>query len=219
MGAAEVWERCETVTNAHPYIQQKKTAGVPLDGLRMVPANDRLTILGERMTGALVVPVWRADGVLSSLQFITLPVVADRLKANGKPGKLNLPKHPLDGWFTVGTLAAGAVVYIVEGVGQAWACWQATGAAAVVCFGAGNMAKVARALREQDPRARLVVVPDVGKEAGALSIAKDVHGLIATMPDDWEQNSDVNDLAQRDGMDVLQDLLQRASEPPKPTQR
>ena len=73
----------------------------------------------------------------------------------------------------------------------------------MVCFGAGNMGKVAKALRQQDPSARLVVVPDVGKETEALKIAADVAEMIATMPDSWEKNSDVNDLAQRDGTCVV----------------
>jgi putative DNA primase/helicase len=180
---------------------------------------DSLTIQGERMAGALVVPVMQPDGTLSSLQFIAPPETAQRLKAKGKPDKLNLPGYAVQGWFAVGELVPGAVAYIVEGIGQAWACWQATGAAAVVCFGAGNMAKVAKALRERDPCARLVVVPDVGKEKQAADIAADVLGLVATMPNGWEQNSDVHDLAQRDGMDMLEALLLGASAPLKPEPR
>ena len=218
MGATEVWSRLEPATNSHPYIAAKRAAGVPLDALRVVPADDPLTIQNERMAGALVVPVTRLDGSFSSLQFITPPDVAKRLKTKGKPSKLNLPGCPVQGWFTVGELVTGGVAYIVEGIGQAWACWQASAAtpnaAAVVCFGAGNMGKVAKALRERDPSARLVVVPDVGKEAQAQAIAKEVNGLVVTMPDGWEKNSDVNDLAQRDGMDVLEVLLLSASEPP-----
>jgi hypothetical protein len=110
---------------------------------------------------------WRLDGTLSTLQLIPPPDVAARLKAAGKPGKLNLPGHSVQGWFTVGEIAQWQTVYIVEGIGQAWACWQATGAAAVVAFGAGNMGKVATALRQNDDAARLVLVPDVGKEDDA----------------------------------------------------
>lgn len=216
MGACEIWARCEGATIAHPYIRKKEAAGVPLDNLRVVPAGDLLPIQGERMAGALVVPVRQPDGTLSSLQFIVPPDVAERLKARRKPDKLNLPGHPLLGWFTVGELVPGDVVYIVEGIGQAWACWQATGAAAVVCFGAGNMGKVAKALRLHDPLARLVIVPDVGKEKQAANIAAEVSGMLAAMPDGWEQNSDVNDLAQRDGLDVLAALLEAAKEPLKP---
>lgn len=219
MGAAEIWERCEAATNGHPYIAKKQAAGVSLDSLRVVPAGDSLTIQGERMAGALVVPVLQPNGTVSSLQFIAPPETAARLKAKGKPDKLNLPGHAVQGWFTVGELVPGGVVYILEGIGQAWACWQATGDAAVVSFGAGNMGKVAKAVRERDPSARLVLVPDVGKEKQAAEIAAAVSGKVAAMPEGWEQNSDVNDLAQREGMDVLAMLLENATEPPKPEPR
>jgi putative DNA primase/helicase len=219
MGAAEVWARGDAATNGHPYIVKKNAAGVSLDSLRVVPAGDSLSIQGERMAGALVVPVMQPDGTLSSLQFITPPDTAQRLKAKGKPDKLNLPGHTVQGWFTVGELVPGGVAYICEGIGTAWACWQATGAVAVVCFGAGNMGKVAQALRQHDEAARLVVVPDVGKEQDAAKIAAAVAGMVAAMPDGWEKNSDVNDLAQRDGLDVLAALLESATEPPKPAPR
>lgn len=211
---AEVYERCDPATNLHPYIMDKGATGVPLDALRVVPADDPLTIQGESMAGALVVPVTRSDGTLSTLQFIAPPDVADRLKSKGKPGKLNLPGGKVDGWFTVGELAPGAVVYIVEGVGAAWSCWQETGSAAVACFGSGNMAKVAKALRQRDDTARLVICPDVGKESDADRIAAEVGAAVARMPEDWEQNADVNDLAQRDGYGTLQMLLEAATEPP-----
>jgi phage/plasmid primase-like uncharacterized protein len=219
MSAAEVYDRSQPAKNQHAYIAAKKAAGVPLDALRVVAAGDPLRIMGESMAGALVVPCMAMDGTLSTLQLIPPPDVAARLKAAGKPGKLNLPGHSVQGWFTVGELVPGGVVYIVEGIGTAWACWQATGAPAVVCFGAGNMGKVAQALRQQDDAARLVLVPDVGKESDAAKIAADVGAVIAAMPDGWEQNSDVNDLAQRDGLDVLALLLESATEPSKPEPR
>lgn len=204
MSAAEVWERCEAATNAQPYIVKKQAAGVPLDSLRVVPAGDSLTIGGERMADALVVPVMQADGTLSSLQFMTAT------------GKLNLPGHKVDGRFIVGELKPGGVAYLCEGIGTAWACWQATGAAAVVCFGAGNMGKVAKALRQQDATARLVLVPDVGQESDAQKIALEVGARVAYMPEGEENNFDASDLAQRDGADVLTALLEAATEPPKP---
>ena len=211
-----VWERCEAASNKHSYVIEKQAQGIPLDDLRVVPYADPLTIAGESMAGALVVPVRKPDGALTTLQFIAPPDVAERLKANDKPGKLNLPGCPVQGWFTVGVMVPGSVVYIVEGIGQAWACWQATGAAAVVCFGAGNMRRVAAELRHQDNAARLVVVPDAGKEKQAAEIAAEVQGQFVTIPQGWEQNEDVNDFAQRDGMDALKLLLQGSSEPPKP---
>ena len=214
MSPSEIFDRCEPATNGHPYIVDKRAAGVPLSNLRTVAEGDSLTIQGERMAGALVVPCMALDGTLSTLQFITPPDVSARLKAKGKPSKLNLPGCSVQGFFTVGELVPGGVAYIVEGVGAGWSCWQATGAAAVVCFGAGNVGKVATALRQQDPSARLVVVADRGKEEQAQTIAKEVQGLCVTMPEGEANNFDANDLMTRDGGDVLQLLLEAATAPP-----
>ncbi len=43
--------------------------------------------------------------------------------------------------------------FIVEGIGQAWACWKATCRMAVVTFGWGRVLTVARELRQRDPAA------------------------------------------------------------------
>ena len=210
MSPAEVWSRCEAATTGHGYITAKRAAGVPLDGLRLVPDGDALRIAGQSMGGALVVPAYGPDG-LQSLQLIPPP---------GAGKKLNLPGAPMAGAsFTVGDVVPGGVVHICEGIGQAWACWQATGAAAVVCFGAGNMGKVAATLRANDDAARLVVVPDVGKEESAAQIAHDVLAVVAAMPDGEPQNFDCSDLAARDGLDVLEALLLAAREPAKPEPR
>ena len=211
-----LWERSEPATNAHPYIMEKSAAGVPLRDLRVLPKSDDLSIAGERMAGSLVVPVRKSDGTLSTFQFITLPEVSARLKAKDKPSKLNLPNAKVEGWHVVGDMTDTSVVYICEGIGAAWACWQATGSAAVVCFGWGRVSAVSTQLRKLYPTARLVLVPDVGKEQDAVKIAEAVSGLIATMPDGWKDNGDVNDLAQAEGMDVLEALLHAATEPPKP---
>jgi hypothetical protein len=209
MGAAEVYARCEAATNAHPYIAAKRAAGAPLDALRVVPAGDSLHIAAQSMAGFLMVPAYAPDGELQSAQFIPPP---------GVGRKVNLPGASMAGaTFSVGSNDCPA--YLCEGIGAAWAVWQATGHRAVVCFGWGNVRRVAEGMRERDPSARLVLVPDVGKEDDAAKIAADVDAAIAAMPDGWEQNSDVNDLAQRDGLDVLALLLESASEPPKPEPR
>lgn len=220
MSPAEVWNRCEPATRDHPYIIAKQAQGVPLDALRVLPAGDPLTIQGERMAGALVVPAYGPTGELQSLQLIAIDDTAARLKAQGKTNKLNLPGAPMAGAsFTVGELVPGCVVQVCEGIGAAWACWQATGAAAVVAFGWDRVGKVAKALRERDPGARLVLVPDVGKEDSAAKIAADVGAAVACMPQGEANNFDANDLAQRDGYDVLERLLDSASVPPKPEPR
>lgn len=215
--AVEVWARCVPATADHGYITSKDGLS---DGLRVVPAGDPLRIAGLPMAGALVVPVLPlAGGQPVSLQFIAPPDLAAQWKAAGKPGKLNLPRAPVAGVFVVGELAPGGLAYVVEGIGQGWACWKATGAAAVVAFGWGRVRSVATELRQRDPAARLVLVPDAGKEDDATEIAAELSAAVATMPEGWPANSDVNDLAQRDGFDALEVLLASASAPPAPPPR
>ena len=208
MGASEVWSRCEPATNGHGYILSKKAAGVPLGDLRLVPAGDSLHIAGQAMAGSLAVPAFAPDGTIQTIQFIPAP---------GAGKKLNLPGANVSGaWHTVGELVPGGVVHIVEGIGQAWACWQATGHPAVVCFGAGNIGKVAAALRQGDESARLVMVPDVGKEGDAAKIAAEVGAAVAAMPSGKPSNYDASDYAQEHGVTELERLLEEAQEPPKP---
>lgn len=196
MGAAEVWQRCEPAAASHAYIEAKRGTA---EGLRVVPAGDSLRIAGASVAGWLVVPVLPLDGgEPASLQFIPPP---------GAGKKLNLPGAPVAGVFIVGDLLTAGAVYLCEGIGQAWACWKATGAAAVVCFGWGRVKTVAAELRQRDPSARLVLVPDVGKEAEAETIARELAAQFVTMPEGWPANADANDLAQRDGFDALEALL------------
>lgn len=204
MGAAEVWSRCEAATNAHAYILGQGAAGVPLDTLRVVPAGDSLSIAGQSVAGFLMVPAYAPDGSLQSAQFIPPP---------GAGKKVNLPGASMAGaTFTVGPSEGPA--YLCEGIGAAWAVWQATERRAVVCFGWGNVRRVAESMRERDASARLVLVPDTGKESDAEKIARDVGASVAAMPPGWPDNSDVGDLAQAEGMDALAMLLDAATEPP-----
>ena len=195
MNAAAVWARCIPASLADAYVHRKQ--GTP-DGLRVYPASaPPLVIRGQNVAGYLVVPCWSGDK-LQTLQFIP----------SETGDKLNLPGALFnDGFFTVGEITDCA--YIVEGIGQAWAVNRATGAAAVVCFGAGRMAKVAKVLRDKFPAADLVIIPDKGKEEQAAKIAADVSGQWIAMPDDKPANYDCNDLLHELGADALHALLVR----------
>lgn len=202
--ATRVWELCEPAEPsplAHPYMTKK--GGEP-DGLRVYPASaPPLMIQGQNVAGWLVVPCWSGDK-LQTLQFVP-----------SEGAKLNLPGASFnDGFFTVGEIAAGERVFIVEGIGQAWACNSATGDAAVVCFGAGRMPMVAGALRANDPDARLVLVPDRAKEIQAEKIAGDINGEWCELPSDMPDNYDANDYGLEFGGDALADLLNRTNGPP-----
>lgn len=74
---------------------------------------------------------------------------------------------------------------------------------------------MARALRERFKAARLVVVPDVGKESQAATIARDIHGAWVELPPELGQNGDLNDLHRRDGVKAAAALLVHGKEPPQ----
>ena len=202
--AAQIWELCIPATPAEAYIDRKQ--GKP-DGLRVYPASAEPLFIGAgddriNAAGSLVVPCYAPDGVtLNTLQII--PLVGQ---------KKNLPGASFgDGFYTVGDVTDCA--YIVEGIGQAWAVNQATGKAAVVTFGSGRMATVAKALREKFPALRLVIVPDKGQEAKAAKIAGDVSGQWIAMPTDKPGNYDANDYALEFGAAALSDLMERPQAP------
>lgn len=205
--AAEVWRRCEPATAAHGYIIAKGAEGAPLQNLRVVPAGDSLRIAGQPMAGALVVPALPLGGSGDepvSLQFVPPP---------GQGRKLNMPGARMDGVFTVGRLEPAGIAYLCEGIATAWACWRATGRAAVCCFGWGNVGRVAAELRKRDAEGRLVLVPDAGKERDGGRIAREAGALVAAMPEGSPPNFDANDFAQAEGFDALEALLDAARAP------
>ncbi|TIC85189.1 AAA family ATPase [Crenobacter intestini] len=197
VSAAEVWGRCVPADAGHGYIVRK--GGHP-DGLGLYPASaPRLTIAGLSVAGWLVLPCRAPGGELQSLQFIPP-------QAGAK--KLNLPGASMAGGLhVVGQLGEGPA-YLCEGISAAWAVWQATGHAAVVCFGSGNVRRVAEALRQKHEGLPLVLLPDVGKETEAAAIAASLPGIgWCELPADMPSNADVGDFAAEHGADVLADLL------------
>lgn len=204
MAAADVWARCEPATAAHPYIVKKGACGVPLDRLRVLPADEALRIRGERMGGSLALPAYGPDGGLQSLQLI--PPAGP---------KMNLPGCPMAGAsFVVGD--GDGPLYLCEGIGAAWSVWQASGHRAVVCFGWGNVRRIAEQLRQKEPHVQMVLCPDRGKESEAEAIARDLGAAVARLPDGEPSNFDANDYAQREGLDALALLLDDAREPEPP---
>lgn len=209
---SDLWARFAPAAGDHGYIVDKR--GTP-DGLRVVPSDDALSIAGVSVAGWLVVPVLSLDGELQTLQLIPPPEIARRLKAEGKPTKRNLHGAACgDGLFVVGDVVQSSHVFIVEGIGQAWAVHRSTGCGAVVAFGSGRMAAVAQVLRKHYPTLPLVVVPDRGKENQAAAIASTVGGSWIELPEDTPANYDVNDFAAEYGDLALTELLAIPKSPP-----
>ena len=178
-----IWDACKPATAAHWYVAQK--AG-KADGLRV------------HSSGALVLPVHTLAGELASLQFI---------QADGRKVFLSGVKLPADGCLIIGGAVESGPVYLVEGIGQAWSANKATNCPAVVCFGWSRVAKVAQAIKAASPAARLVIVPDAGKEADAEAIAGKVGGSWVEMPPGSPPNADINDIEMAQGVEAVRAIL------------
>jgi hypothetical protein len=201
---------CKPATAEQEYIDRK--LGLT-DGLRAY--HGPLKINQQVCDGALVLPIYTLAGDLVNLQFVML---AAHVRPNTTDkDKLFLPgcKLPPDACLIVGgPLKPDGIAYIVEGIGQAWSAHQATRAPAVVAFGVGRMAGVAKALHQRHGAAQLVVVPDVGKESQAADIAKDVQGAWVELPPELGKNGDINDLHKLQGMKAVTGALEGVKRPP-----
>lgn len=198
-----LWEACNPATIDHEYIQKKMGL---TDGLRVYHGS--LRINQQVCDGALVLPLFTLAGNLVNLQFVILAAHV-RPESDGRD-KLFLPgcKLPPDACLIVGDpVKSDGILYVVEGIGQAWSAHQATGWPAVVCFGWGRAASVATALRRFYPDARLVIVPDVRKESQAATLSRDVQGSWVELPPELGGNGDINDMQKALGMKAVATLL------------
>jgi putative DNA primase/helicase len=202
--ALEIWNRGEPASSMQPYILKKKGMA---DGLRVYPKSaPPLIINDENVAGWLMVPCADIEGTLQTIQFIS-------------PGKdkLNLSHASFgEGFHVLGDIKEAARIVVVEGIGQAWAVHQATGATTVVCFGDARLAKVAHALHQQYPKATLMLLPDRGKEAKAAKIARAINGEWCELPANKKGNYDVNDLMLEEGFEAVEKVL---AAPIKPAMR
>lgn len=212
---AALWGCFEPAPAAHGYLTRK---GIAPDGLRIASAG--LTIAGHNCAGWLVLPVWNIEhGELQSLQLVS---------PEAGPPKLSLPGCRIAGGALVvhqdapegrpsPEAFAGGVAYLAEGVATAASLYQATGRAAVACFGKGNFDTIARALRQQHPALRIVLCPDRGAEHQAAAIAAGIGGPVAwvALPETCPPNFDANDYAAAHGLDGLAELLKTERTPPQ----
>jgi putative DNA primase/helicase len=156
--------------------------------------------------GGLLVPLRDATGTLLNLQRI-----APNKPAHGGSDKLFLKGGRKSGlWHWCGTPAGAAVLLVAEGYATGASVHQATGRPVAVAFDAGNLPKVAHALRKAYPAALLVLCGDddlqtfatkghnPGRDA-ATAAAQAVHGL-AVFPEGLpDGGSDFNDMHQHLG--------------------
>jgi len=155
---------CPAVSE-HPYLKRK---GIQSHGAKVFRGS--LTIGGMDCNGALMLAI-RFNRKITSLQFIN------------KDGEKRFLPGGEKGGYLIGKIEDNKHVCISEGFATGATIYEATGYPVVVAFDAGNLRKLAEALRASKPDAVIVICADmddnnVGQlKASEAAIA--VNGLVA----------------------------------------
>jgi phage/plasmid primase-like uncharacterized protein len=168
----KIWQGAQTASAEHPYLERK---GIKVHGAR---------ITGD---GRLVLPLYDADGTLSSLQYI-----------DHEGGKLYHTGGQTGGkrWM-IGSLDEPGTLYVAEGFATAATIHETTNRPVIVAYSASNLVPVIASLREKyGTTQEIVVVADndasgVGQRYAEQSSAK--YGARMVMPPIL---GDANDYAQ-----------------------
>lgn len=170
---------------------------------------------GDKLRGQILCLPIVVDGAPSSMEMVDedgrKSALAGGRKAAGYWPTRQLP--PGDG--------EGAVFYIGEGAATVLSAVEGADAIGIAAFGAHNLKAVALAFRVRCPKAKIIVLADVGNgEDQAHEAAAAVGGLVATPdfgPDRPEGAKDFNDLARLHGAPAVQACVGRAQAPQSPS--
>lgn len=167
--------------------------------------------IARERNGWLVIPVFDQGGAVQSVQSIS---------ASGQ--KLFLPSAKMAGgrcWL--GTPTEAGPLLVAEGFATAATLHEATGWPACVAFNAGNLRAVALSLREQFPRAKLVICGDDDRHtqgnpgrAKAIEAAQAVKGIALFPTFTGDKGTDYNDMMQQAGRDAVKRQILASLEEP-----
>ena len=199
---ASALEATQPAIADHPYLKRK---GIKPHGVKIYHGS--LTIGGMACNGALMIPM-KLGGKITSLQFI-----------NREGEKRFLPSGEKGGYL-IGKITPDAPICITEGFATGASIHEATGHAVIVAFDAGNLRKLAEALRAKQPDARIVLCSDDDYQtegnpglAKATEAAAAVGGILvspvfgANRPD---KATDFNDMATLAGLETVKQAIDAA---------
>jgi putative DNA primase/helicase len=194
-------EATQPGVSEHPYLKLK---GIQPHGAKIYYGS--MTIGGMACNGALMIPM-KLNGKIVGLQFIS-------------EGEKRFLPGCEKGGFLIGKIVAGKPIYIAEGFATGASIHEATGCAVIVAFDAGNLRKIAEALRAKQPNAVIVLCADDDYQtegnlglSKATEAAQAVGGLLAipvfgaNRPD---KATDFNDLVAHCGMDAVKQAIDAA---------
>ncbi len=184
----------------HPYLTAK---GIQAHGAMIY--RGPLNIGGINCDGALMLPMM-LNRKICSLQFINKDGVKRFLPDGEKGG------------YLIGKISVGIPVCICEGFATGASIHEATGYPVLVAFDAGNLTKMALALRSKNPTVKIVICADQDESGTgqfkAIQAAQTVGGLIAmpVFPADTDKSklTDFNDMSTLSGHAVVKVAIDAA---------
>jgi len=192
--AAATWQAAAPA-QGHPYLSAK--------GIGPHIARER--------AGWLVIPVFDQAGNIQSVQSVS-PAGEKRFMPGGKMA---------GGRCWIGEPTDAGPLVLCEGFATAASIHEATGWPVCVTFTAGNVRRVACDVREQFPRANLVIAGDDDRatesnpgRTKALEAAKVVQGIAVFPSFDGPDGTDWNDYAAAHGLEAVRRAIADAVEPP-----
>ncbi|WP_244134630.1 AAA family ATPase [Burkholderia gladioli] len=212
--AARVWNQASPARDDHPYLVRKGLGAVP--SIRELHVSELRKAIsytpkanGTPLTGRILIALVGRDADASTLEFIDEEGRKSALSGGAKSGC----------WWSVAPLPETLTrVLIGEGVATVLSAYLATGTAAVAALSCGNLLNVARAMREANPDAEIVVLADLGRgEADAVRAAEAVGGAVARPDfgaDPQEGQTDFDDLRQLRGLEAVRSCIEAPSVPP-----
>lgn len=144
---AEIWAGCEEAPADHPYLTRK---GVAPHGIHITK------------NGRLVIPMFNDEKIMVTLQYISSEG-EKRFQKDGVAGGA--------GWM-IGNMDKATKIYLAEGFATAASIHEETGRPVGIAFSAGNLPKIAQAIRAKAPEVNIVIVADNDASGIGLEFAK-----------------------------------------------
>jgi putative DNA primase/helicase len=213
MLAQVVLSAAGAATSNHPYLTQK---GVDAEGLSQMLVDDLAALIeycpksgGQKLEGMiLIAPVQQIHGAISTVELIDEQGRKTALAGGKKAG----------GYWLSGTLPDGfgpdTTIAIAEGIATAKSVHQAIGGPVLAALSCHNLHRVAEAMKQRYPAARLLVCGDLGNgqqdaETAAASVGAAL--VLPVFPEGSKAGlSDFNDLASAAGIDAVRQQIEEA---------
>ncbi|WP_250520688.1 DUF927 domain-containing protein [Caballeronia sp. NCTM1] len=206
-------EKSQRARDDHPYLVRKGVAAV--DTLRELDVEKLQMLIGYRpqsggaqLEGRILIAPVMINGAVTTVEMIDESGRKSALAGGEKAGGC---------WFVCAVQQDCARILIAEGVATALSAHSCTGHATVAALSAGNLTKVARAIRVAHPNAQITVLADLGNgQQKAVEAARLVAGAVATPEFGDKRNkdeTDFNDMHTRFGAAAVVAQVERAAKP------